>query len=72
MARAETLHQLLPTVSIPWYDPERTQEALGFCDHLVANTAAYSLSFRPDPTVWSLIRREILHGGPGDTANSFS
>jgi len=48
---AEALRLLLPTVSIPWFDPAGREGVLNFCDRHLAGTPLYELSFTSDGTV---------------------
>lgn len=43
-----TIENLLPVVSIPWYDPEPMSGILGFCDDLIAHIPSYMFHFMPD------------------------
>jgi hypothetical protein len=44
----KALENILPVVSIPWYDKETMIKILDFCDDLISNIPAYELHFRPD------------------------
>ena len=47
----DTLRQLLPTASILWYDRERVEQSLAFCEQLTSRIPAYDLHFEPGPAV---------------------
>ncbi len=51
LSPAEALKLLLPTVSIPWFDPAGRDGVLNFCDRLLSATPLYKLSFTTDGTV---------------------
>lgn len=42
------LEQLLPVLSILWFDRPRMEAALNFCSELVAEVPAYNFHFRPE------------------------
>jgi hypothetical protein len=47
----DTLRQLLPTASVLWYDPDRVEQSLAFCDELTSRIPAYDLQFEPGQAV---------------------
>ena len=42
------LKNLLPVVSIPWFDEPVMLDILNYCETLVSSTPAFELHFRPD------------------------
>ena len=52
---AEALAQLLATVSILWFDRDRLQRAMSFCEELVARRPCFELHFRPEVEVLDLL-----------------
>jgi hypothetical protein len=44
----KALENLLPVVSIPWYDKEVMIKILDFCEDLISNVPVYELYFKPD------------------------
>ena len=44
----ETLARLLPTVSLPWFDPERLDPGLRACDAIIRHVPAAVFTFRPE------------------------
>ncbi len=53
--RHEALAQLLPTVSVPWFEPARMTAALELCVNLTSRLPAYELRFRPEPGAADLV-----------------
>lgn len=51
LSRREAFERLLPTVSVLWYDAERTTAALEWCDEILRSVPAYELSFARDEGV---------------------
>jgi hypothetical protein len=50
ISRRETLVRLMPTVSLPWSDPEYLDAGLRACDTLIRRVPAAVFTFRPDDT----------------------
>lgn len=48
ISRRETLARLLPTVSLPWYDPPVLSTALQACDAILRQVPAFVFTFRPE------------------------
>jgi len=48
LSPAAVLDQLLPVLSILWFDRPRMESALEFCSQLVAEVPAYDFHFRPE------------------------
>jgi hypothetical protein len=51
----EALTQLLPTVCIPWFEPEGVALGLTVCGALVGMVPAYELHFRPEVAALSVL-----------------
>lgn len=60
----EALERLLPTLSIPWYDPDRAAAALEFVDEVLRTVPAFELAFARDPGVARAVE-EVLGYLPG-------
>jgi hypothetical protein len=48
ISRRETLARLLPTVSLPWFDPERVDAGLHACEAIILRVPAAVFTFRPE------------------------
>ncbi|MDA8019636.1 MAG: hypothetical protein MPN21_19520 [Thermoanaerobaculia bacterium] len=55
MGRAEALHRILPTASVPWYDPGRAARVLETLGNLVSQVPAFLLRFRPNQDAAALL-----------------
>lgn len=53
----EAIRQLIPTTSILWFDRQRMEQALQFCEELVEQIPTYELRFRPEPDALKLLDR---------------
>jgi hypothetical protein len=53
----EVLDQLLPVLSILWFDRPRMEAALQFCSDLVAEIPAYELHFQPQEEALDVLER---------------
>ncbi len=53
--RQEAMAQLLPTASVPWFEPARTGAALELCAEITGRLPAYELRFRPEPAATDLV-----------------
>ncbi len=51
LSASDTIGRLLPVLSIPWYDKEKTAAMMAFCDHLISRIPAYELTFRADASI---------------------
>ena len=51
--------QLLPVISIPWYDPDITASIIAFAKDLAATIPAYEMSFTPDKSAVDSFRSFI-------------
>jgi hypothetical protein len=60
----EALERLLPTLSIPWYDPDRTAAALEWFDEVLREVPAFELSFARDPDIAGVVA-DLLGYLPG-------
>ncbi|MBW1988181.1 MAG: hypothetical protein JRI97_01405 [Deltaproteobacteria bacterium] len=47
LKKGEALRRLLPTASIPWYDPGGRDPALGLCGSMSENVPAWEFAFTP-------------------------
>jgi hypothetical protein len=48
ISHRETLARLLPTVSLPWFDPEQLEAGLRACDAMIRRVPAAVFTFRPE------------------------
>ena len=48
ISHRETLARLLPTVSLPWFDPEYLDAGLDVCDAIIRRLPAAVFTFRPE------------------------
>jgi len=48
ISHRETIARLLPTVSLPWFDPECLDAGLRACDKIIRQVPAAVFTFRPD------------------------
>jgi len=46
--------------AIPWYDTEKTDQMLGFCEALLKTVPMYQLKFRADDSVAGFLESVIL------------
>ncbi len=53
--RREALAQLLPTASVPWFEPVRMNAALELCAEITSCLPAYELRFRPESEATDLV-----------------
>jgi len=56
---AEVLKQMLPVMSIPWYDRDVLQDVLSSCEELLSTLPVYELSFTPDIDIRRVLRKFI-------------
>lgn len=61
----EALEQLLPVVSVLWFDRQRMEKATAFCGELVESLPCYELRFRPEIAVLDLVRQLLGSHGRG-------
>ena len=59
---AEVIPLLMPVVSIPWYDREKVELMMDFCDGLVAALPFYELTFVPDQRIVRILQEFIEIG----------
>ena len=55
LPKDEALRRILPTVSVPWYDPGRAAQVLETLGAMLAEVPAYLLRFRPNQGAASLL-----------------
>lgn len=51
----QAMRELMPVVSVPWYDRERGNAVLETCARLVESVPCYDLQFRPEADVIDLL-----------------
>jgi len=59
LSPSEAVSQLMPVVSIPWYDKTRVEQMMAFYDDMLTHIPAYNLSFRPDASAADCLKRFI-------------
>ena len=60
----EALKNLLPVVSVPWYDEDPMSDILSVCEDLVYDVPAYEFSFRPDRSAADFLENLIKRQRP--------
>lgn len=55
----DALEQMLPVMSVPWYDRGMVERITSFCAGLLDSVPAYDLHFRPTPAVVGLVDRLV-------------
>lgn len=65
ISRREALARLLPTVSLPWYDPEARDAGLAACDAVVRGVPAGVFTFRPEPGAVEALEAFLDRGAVG-------
>ncbi|MBN1552511.1 hypothetical protein JW979_13635 [bacterium] len=61
----ESLDQLLPVATIPWYDKDMIRIFLDTCDVFIREIPCYELTFIPEDTVLEVIRDTLANLGVG-------
>ena len=56
LTKQEALRQLLPTLSVPWFEEHAATDVLAVAEKLLESVPAYELHFRPDQEVQGVIR----------------
>lgn len=51
LSPAESISRLFPVVSIPWYDQEKVDQMMIFCESLMDKIPMYQLTFKPEEAV---------------------
>jgi hypothetical protein len=59
---ADAISRLMPVASIPWYDREKVDLMMTFCDDLLAAIPVYELTFVPDQTAVFYLEKFINAG----------
>jgi hypothetical protein len=59
---ADAIARLMPVASIPWYDREKVELMMTFCDDLLSAIPMYELTFVPDQAVVSYLETFINDG----------
>lgn len=54
MSPAEAATELLPVLSVPWYDRTAVENMTAFCHELVGRVPAWRFDFMPTSNVWKL------------------
>jgi len=52
---SDAVSGLMPVVSIPWYDRDKVEQMMTFCDSLMGNIPMYQLTFKPDEPVVDML-----------------
>lgn len=52
---SDAIPRLMPVVSIPWYDREKVELMVTFCDDLMKKVPVYELSFVPDEAIADML-----------------
>ncbi len=47
----DALKRLVPTISVPWYDPKAVTKMLQLCDDVISTIPIYDLYFKPDQEI---------------------
>ena len=55
LTRQEALHQLLPSLSVPWFEKQATTDVLAVAERLLDCVPAHELRFRPHSEVGEVI-----------------
>ncbi|MDO9263996.1 MAG: hypothetical protein Q7U02_08510 [Desulfosalsimonadaceae bacterium] len=56
---SEAIAGLMPVVSIPWYDREKVDLMMSFCDDVIGNVPMYELTFVPDESIVDVLARFV-------------
>ena len=52
---SDVVAQLMPVASISWYDRDKVEQMMAFCDTMIANIPMYLLTFKPDEAVVDML-----------------
>ena len=56
---SDALHGFMPVVSIPWYDREKVELMMAFCEELIGKVPVYELTFAPDEAIADVLVKFI-------------
>jgi serine kinase of HPr protein (carbohydrate metabolism regulator) len=51
ISSTDALSRLMPVISIPWYDKEKVEKMMAFCEIFIKKIPMYELTFRADDSV---------------------
>ena len=52
---SDAIAGLMPVVSLPWYDRDKMEIMLAFCDAMMRCVPMYELTFKPDEAVVDML-----------------